>query len=138
MKKTKEEKSEGLKMKTIAYWVVTGFLSLGIGASGIMAITQQEFLIEIMVHLGFPTYIMPINGTAYVLAAIAIIVPAFPLLKEWAYAGVILIMLVATIIHLVVGDTFAETFGALLFFSLAIISYFLRPKRLRLVLPINN
>lgn len=133
--KSKNEKATTINIKAIAYWITTTLASLIIAASGIMAITEQPFLIEIMNHLEFPVYIMRINGSAYVLAAIAIIVPRFLWIKEWAYAGVTLIMIVATIIHLIMGDTFPETFGAILVLALTIISNILRPERYRLIHP---
>lgn len=45
-----------------------------------------------MVHdqLGYPTYFVPFIGVAKVLGAIAILVPGFPRIKEWAYAGLVL------------------------------------------------
>ena len=38
--------------------------------------------------LGYPTYFFVILGVWKVLGAIAILVPRFPRLKEWAYAGI--------------------------------------------------
>ena len=39
-------------------------------------------------QLGYPMYFFAILGVWKVLGAIAILVPRFPRLKEWAYAGI--------------------------------------------------
>ena len=40
-----------------------------------------------MNHLGYPNYIIPFLGVAKTLGIIAILIPGFPRIKEWAYAG---------------------------------------------------
>ena len=37
--------------------------------------------------LGYPTYFILFTGVAKVLGIIAILIPGFPRIKEWAYAG---------------------------------------------------
>ena len=120
-------------MKSITYWSITGLLTFILFFSGIGALTKQEFLIEAMLHIGFPLYVMNILGTAYVLAAIAIIVPGFPKLKEWAYAGVVFAMTAAFASHVSIGDTFANAAPPLVILSLTVASYVLRPNSRRLV-----
>jgi hypothetical protein len=39
-------------------------------------------------RLGFPVYFAVLLGVWKILGAIAILLPRFPLLKEWAYAGI--------------------------------------------------
>lgn len=115
-----------LKIKRITYWVVTGILAFELAFSGIGALIKLDFLVESMNHLYLPLYIMNILGISYVLGAIAIIVPGFLKLKEWAYAGVFFAMAAAISSHIMVGDTFVETFAALMIMSLNIASYLLR------------
>jgi uncharacterized membrane protein YphA (DoxX/SURF4 family) len=38
-------------------------------------------------QLGFPEYFIPFLGYAKILGSIAILIPGFPRIKEWAYAG---------------------------------------------------
>ena len=128
-----KEKKTRLNIKSIVYWLATGLLTFILSFSGIGALTRQEFLIEAMQHLGFPLYIMPILGTAYVLGAIAIIVPGFPRLKEWAYAGVVFAMTAAFASHVSIGDSFAEMAPPLVILSLNVASYVLRPNSRRIV-----
>ena len=47
---------------------------------------QVRGLIE---RLGYPPYFLVILGIWKLLGAVALVIPRFPRLKEWAYAGVI-------------------------------------------------
>ena len=73
----------------IAYWVTTALvvfeLALG-GAWDVLRVPQVRGLIE---RLGYPQYFLIILGTWKLLGAVALVIPRFPRLKEWAYAGVI-------------------------------------------------
>lgn len=73
----------------IAYWVTTALvvfeLVLG-GVWDIMRVPQVRGLIE---RLGYPPYFLVILGIWKLLGAVALVIPGFPRLKEWAYAGVI-------------------------------------------------
>lgn len=126
------EKKLATNMKSIAYWAVTGLLTFILAFSGIGALTRQDFLVEAMQHIGFPLYVMPILGTAYVLAAIAIIFPGLARLKEWAYAGVFFAMTGAFASHVSIGDSFAEMAPPLVILAITIASYILRPKSRRI------
>ena len=46
--------------------------------------------LEMFAHLGYPAYLHPFIGVAKILAVITILVPGFPRLKEWAYAGLVI------------------------------------------------
>ena len=127
-------KKLAMNIRPIAYWLITGILTFILSFSGIGALTRQEFLIEAMKHIGFPLYVMNILGIAYVLAAIAIIVPRLPQLKEWAYAGVVFAMVGAFTSHVSIGDTLAISAPTLVILSLTVASYILRPNSRRLVI----
>ena len=122
-----------MKIKSFTYWTVTGLLTFILAFSGIAALTKQDFLIEAMQNIDFPLYMMNIIGTDYVLAAIAIIVPGFPRLKEWAYAGVVFAMTAAFASHVSIGDTFANMAPPLVILFITAASYILRPTSRRLV-----
>ena len=125
------QKVKNKKIKTIAYWVVSGLLVFQLAFSGIGALIKLDFLIESMRHLDLPLYIMNILGSAYVLGAITIIVPGFLKLKEWAYAGVVFAMTAALLSHIMIGDGFEEAFPAAAILSLNVASYLLRPDNRR-------
>ena len=77
------------KAKNIAYWTTTVLVAFFIGGGGVAQIAQ--FLGKphgVVPVLGYPMYFFAILGFWKVLGAIAILVPRFPRLKEWAYAGI--------------------------------------------------
>jgi hypothetical protein len=55
-------------------------------------------------HLGYPTYLLPFLGTAKTLGVVAVLVPRFRRLKEWAFAGLLFDVTGALYSHLSVGD----------------------------------
>ena len=77
------------RWQIIAYWVTTALvvfeLALG-GVWDVLRVSQVRGLIE---RLGYPLYFLVILGIWKLLGAVALVIPRFPRLKEWAYAGVI-------------------------------------------------
>jgi len=77
------------RAKTISYWIMTGLVAFFIGGGGLAQIAQYFGNPHGVVPvLGYPMYFFAILGFWKALGAIAILAPRFPLLKEWAYAGI--------------------------------------------------
>src|SRR5262245_2104323 len=76
-----------MKTVNIIYWVSTGLFSAFMLSSAIPNLLSSEEWVALLTHLGYPTYILPLLGVAKLLGVVALIVPGFPRLKEWAYAG---------------------------------------------------
>ena len=91
----------------------------------------QTFLGTIQ-HLGYPAYFMTIHTIWYILAGAALIVPRFPRLKEWAYAGLFFLYTGAFMSHLAVGDSALMLIAPVVFTSLVLGSWALRPPTRRL------
>lgn len=115
------------KTNKIIYWVATLFLSVGMLAGGIQQMLQVGGYNEIVTQLGYPLYLLSIIGTWKILGVIAILIPKFPLLKEWAYAGFFFVMTGAAISHLAVGQPFVETIPALILLIAIVLSWYFRP-----------
>jgi hypothetical protein len=78
-----------MKGKVIAYWTTTILIAFFIGSGGGAQIAQYLGNRHGVVPLlGYPMYFFGILGFWKVLGAIAILVPRYPRLKEWAYAGI--------------------------------------------------
>jgi hypothetical protein len=80
-------KHSPVKRTKVFYWIFTTLLVLimFVGAiPNILAVPEAQALFN---HLGYPVYLLPFLGVAKTLGVIAILVPGFPRLKEWAYAG---------------------------------------------------
>jgi len=81
-------------------------------------------------QLGYPMYFFAIIGFWKVLGAIAILVPRFPRLKEWAYAGIFFDVTGAALSCTAVGVYGAYAFhviAPLLIAGLTVASWALRP-----------
>lgn len=115
------------KRNKIIYWIATLWLSLGMASTGIVQLLQMKEEVEMMKHLGYPLYFLTLLGVWKVLGVIAILIPKFGLLKEWAYAGFFFAMSGAVISHLSVGDSAKELFGPVLLIVLTIVSWYYRP-----------
>ncbi|MEQ9304492.1 MAG: DoxX family protein [Marinoscillum sp.] len=116
------------KRNKIIYWVATLWLSLGMVTTGIVQLIKMEEEVERTVgHLGYPEYFLTLLGTWKLLGVVAILVPKFPKLKEWAYAGFIFAMTGALFSHLSVGDPASDYFGPTVLIVLTLISWHFRP-----------
>jgi len=115
------------KHNKIVYWIITLFLSFGMLAGGIQQMLQIGGYNEIVTGLGYPLYLLSILGVWKILGVVAILVPKFPLLKEWAYAGFFFAMSGAAISHFVVGQSFAEAVPSLVLLVMTILSWNFRP-----------
>lgn len=121
------------KRKKIFYWIFTIWFSLGMLSSGILQLIQYEDMVKNFFKLGYPTYLLTIIGVWKILGVVAILVPKYPLIKEWAYAGFFFLMSGAFVSHIFVKDPFGEIFPAVLTLILMTLSYTLRPDNRRLL-----
>jgi hypothetical protein len=85
-----------MKLRAIRYWLPTSLLLLFMVGSGIMYIFQGEEIAKVFVSLGYAPFTMWFNASAKILGGIAIAFPFPRFLKEFAYAGYLYIMLLAT------------------------------------------
>ena len=109
------------------YWVATLWLALGMLSSGIVQLIHLDEEAKLFEHLGYPLYFLTILGIWKILGVTAVLIPKFPLLKEWAYAGFFFAMSGAVISHIAVGDALLESFGPLLLIILTVVSWYFRP-----------
>ncbi|WP_409151758.1 DoxX family protein [Sphingobacterium sp. BS-2] len=115
------------KKNKITYWAVTIFLSIGMTAGGVQQLLQIGGYNAIATSLGYPLYLLSILGTWKLLGVVAILVPKFPLLKEWAYAGFFFAMSGAFVSHLAAGGQFGDALPSLILLSATVLSWYLRP-----------
>jgi hypothetical protein len=127
------------KRNEIFYWVATIWLALGMTSTAVVQLIRtKEEVAKTSMELGYPIYFLSIIGTWKILGVVAVLVPKFPLLKEWAYAGFFFLMSGAIISHLIVGDQPKELFGPTLLLILTILSWYLRPANRKIVLITPN
>jgi len=121
------------KRKRIFYWITTIFLSVGMTAGGVQQILQIGGYNEIVKGLGYPLYLLSIIGTWKILGVIVILIPKYPLIKEWAYAGFFFVMSGAFISHLAAGQSFTDAVPSLILVTVTVLSWFFRPSSRKLI-----
>ena len=115
------------KRNKIIYWIATIWLSLGMVSTGIVQFLKVKEEVDMFTHLGYPVYLLTILSIWKFLGVIAVLIPKFPLLKEWAYAGFFFAMSGAVFSHFAAGSGAKEFFGPLLLIVLTVVSWYFRP-----------
>ena len=118
------------KKKKIIYWISTAWLALGMISTGAVQLLRGKEGsggVDSIVHLGYPIYLVTILGVWKMLGVVAVLIPKYPLLKEWAYAGFFFAMTGAICSHFASGDSVKEMLPALLLLILTILSWYFRP-----------
>jgi len=118
------------KRNKIIYWVSTIWLALGMVSTGGAQLFKMKAGAggeDMITHLGYPIYLLTLLGIWKLLGVVALLIPKFPLLKEWAYAGLFFLTTGAIYSHIASGESVSEILPALLLLLLTAISWFFRP-----------
>lgn len=102
-------------------------------SGGIAQLFQVKEAVAGVVHLGYPAYFLTIIGFWKILGVVAVLIPGFPLIKEWAYAGFFFLMSGAIYSHIASNDAGTENFGPALLIALIVVSWFFRPLDRKLI-----
>ena len=133
-----------MKAKNIAYWTTTLLVAFCIGSGGVAQVARVQGTVDGFVNiLHYPLYFVTILGVWKVIGAIAILVPRFPRLKEWAYAGIFFDLTGAAASSAAVGVYGAYAFhilAPLIVAVLAVASWALRPpsRTIGILIPAKN
>lgn len=120
-----------MKKINITYWIVTVIIGGFLIFSSVGDVLVQEETVKFMSQLGYPTYLLPFIGWAKILGVIAILVPGFPRIKEWAYAGLFFDLLGAGYSVTALGGFNEGTIFMAVAIAFVFASYFLHHKRLQ-------
>jgi len=121
------------KRNKIIYWVTTGFLAFGMLAQGFAQTFHTKGYVDLIVHLGYPIYLLTILGIWKTLGVAALLIPKFPLLKEWAYAGFFFAMSGAVFSHIASGDSMNDVAPSLFLLILTVVSWYFRPENRKII-----
>ena len=121
-----------MKRINIFYWVFTGLLLPVVGIGSVMGLTGDPKSTEIITSLGYPEYLSVFLCIARILALVAIFVPQFPKLKEWAYAGLVFDITGAIYSLIFVRHSVADIVIPTIALAIVFTSYFLYHKRANL------
>lgn len=112
-----------MKKTKIIYWVATGILVAMLGIGSVFDAISAPEAVEHVTRIGYPAYIIPFLGVAKILGLIAILIPGYPRIKEWAYAGLFYDLLGAFYSHIAFGDGPDMWAGFIVGFALIAVSY---------------
>ena len=93
-----------MSRKTIAFWGATGLVAIEALYGAFTYLTSAPVAIERFAHVGYPQQLRVLLGIAKLAAAIVLVQPRLPRLKEWAYAGLTFTWIAATVAHYLAGD----------------------------------
>ena len=121
------------RTKKIIYWISTIWLALGMLSTGLVQLFNQKEEVDFISGLGYPDYFPRILGIWKILGVLALLIPKFPLVKEWAYAGFFFAMSGAIYSHIASHEPMSEIFPSLLLLILTAISWYSRPADRKIV-----
>ncbi len=121
-----------MKKIKIFYWVITGLAAAAMLFSAIPDIINSADAKVFMGQLGYPNYFTPFIGVAKTLGVIAILIPGFPRIKEWAYAG-LTFDLIGAFYSIAAMAGVVNALPILIFLLFVLGSYFLYHKKIKTV-----
>lgn len=124
------------KAAKIIYWISTVWLALGMFSTGtvqLLKAKEGQGGVDMINHLGYPFYLLTLLGIWKILGVVTVLVPKFPSLKEWTYAGFFFVMTGAIYSHIASGDSIGAVLPALLLLVLTIVSWYFRPENRKIV-----
>ena len=121
-----KSRNNWIKRRSIAFQVITVVIAIAYLITGLGNILPITHIAQDMAHLGYPAYFLKIIGVWKILAAIVIVVPNIPRIKEWAYAGMIFDLTGAAFSRFAIGDPLAQIIIPLGIAALVTMNYLLR------------
>ena len=113
--------NDTMKTTKIMYWVSTSIICL-FASTAIMM--NSKMAIDGTTHLGIPRWLGLEVSISQLIGLVLLIIPTVPArIKEWAYVGFGILYITAAIAHISVHDPIGNTFMAVAFFGLLLLSY---------------
>jgi len=119
-------------VRLVAYWLFTVLIAFELAAGALWDVLRIEYVRVDLTHLGYPLYLLGILGTWRIPGALTLLMPRFPRLKEWAYAGAFFDYTGAAASHFLVGHQAQQWMAPLIFSGITLLSWSLRPASRRL------
>lgn len=121
-----------MKKTNILYWVFTGLFALIMFSTALPNVMMSADSIDLIhTKLGFPEYFIMFVGIAKILGVIGILIPGYPLVREWAYAGLFFDLTAATASGIAVEGFHPMQLFMLIFFAPGVLSYIYYHKKLK-------
>ena len=121
-----------MKRTNILYWVFTGLFALIMVSTAVPNVMMSPDSVDLIhTKLGYPQYVIMFVGIAKILGVIGILIPGYPRLKEWAYAGLFFDLTAATVSGIAVEGFHPAQLFMSVFYIPGVLSYIYHHKRLR-------
>jgi hypothetical protein len=112
-----------MKKTKIIYWILTGLFAFFMLSSAIPDIIVAQIAVDGFKAMGYPVYLIPFLGVAKLLGVMAILIPGFPRIKEWAYAGLLFDVIGAVYSIIAMGAPVANWLPVFIPIVLGFLSY---------------
>jgi hypothetical protein len=120
------------RLRIVAYWAFTLIIAWELVAGSIWDLLRLEYVRVIFEYLGYPLYLLTIIGLWKLPGAVTLVLPRFPRLREWAYAGAFFNYSGAAASHFLAGADAVVWMGPAGFAAFTLASWALRPADRRL------
>ena len=118
-----------MKKTIIIHRILTGLLIIFFGLGSVPDILKVPEAVALFKHLSLPAYLLPFLGTAKLLGCITLLLPGYPRLKEWVYAGFTFDLTGAAFCSLSSCDSLLQAAPFLIGYALIAASYIYYHKR---------
>lgn len=126
-------RASGSLLGKIAYWVFTALVAWEMALGAYWDLFQIPYVKNVFTHLHLPFYSLIIMGIWKLPCAVVLLIPGFPRVKEWAYAGAFFTYSSAAVFHISAGDNMSGWAAPVIYALFTIASWTLRPPSRRLV-----
>lgn len=113
--------------RIVAYWIATVLVAAELGVGGVWDLLQTNQVRGVIAQLRYPAYLLIIMGTWKVAGAVALLIPGFWRIKEWAYAGAVITYVSALASHLIMGTGTGSLIAPIVLLALTLASWALHP-----------
>jgi hypothetical protein len=120
-----------MKKTTTLYWIFTGLFAAFMMFTAVPNIISEAESVAFITQLGYPKYFVPFIGVAKALGVIAILIPGFPRIKEWAYSGLFFDLISAVYSMITVVGVDPSMVFMLLPFVLGGLSYYFYHQKIK-------
>ena len=121
-----------MKKIKVLYWIFTGLFAAVMLLSAVPNVMMSPDSVALIhTQLGYPQYFITFIGVAKILGVIGILIPGYPILKEWAYAGLFFDLVAATVSAIAVEGFDPMHLFMLMFFLPGVLSYIYYHKKLK-------
>lgn len=121
-----------MKRTNILYWIFTGLFALIMLSTAVPNVIMSPDSVDLIhTKLGYPQYVIMFVGIAKILGVIGILIPGYPRVKEWAYAGLFFDLTAATVSGIAVEGFHPAQLFMSVFYAPGVLSYIYHHKRLK-------